>query len=133
MVKRIEDMSPEWYLELQKDDSWIIISVHKDPDSTILWNSVQFCTNGSISPNTRKSLRNLFEKWEKSTENRSNIQTNIAQDVLALFIEEDWDVIISTNPKTVRIDFENMTNEVRQSLEELYQAILKDNLESPTY
>lgn len=67
-VKRPEDMSPDGFLELHKqDDGDIIVSVRSGDTTGVssLYADVEFCNSGGHSPWTLQALYKLMEAMEK--------------------------------------------------------------------
>ena len=129
-VTRQEDNN-QWYIELQKDKQWFTVTVNKDEESSELWNSIQFNTNESKSPRTYNALVKLFRHWEKIDEDIRNIENKTATEILEIFRENNECIVVSTKPNTVKLKFKEISTEIKQSLEDLYEAILFENTNNP--
>ena len=128
---RIEDMSPDWKLELEKIVNGIKITIHGSEETR--GNAVEFCNDWTRSPKTLKALRQVFDTMDPQWENRKAYKDEINDTILKLFIQEDGDCSIEIGRKTntINIDFTKISEATKTARENVYTTIEEENNNDP--
>ena len=109
-------------------DSKFKINIESDPDS--IWNSIQF-NQWWKSPATYNAILELFKVWEKSWENIRNIQLWSSNNLIEIFLDKNWSLIISTKPQTISISKDEISKKINTRLRRLQKAITIDIMLNP--
>lgn len=128
---RIEDMSPDGNLELEKIENGIRITVNGSEGSR--GNAVEFCNDWTRSPKTLRALRKVFDTMDPQWEQTKTYKDTTNDAILKLFLQEDGDCIIEIGRRTntIEIDFEKTPQATKHARENVYTTIEEENNSDP--